>query len=63
MTLIEGVGADDNALLKLGQFERKVFLTLNQYYKIACASGKQSWRCFRAIFTITVLDDKLPTIF
>ena len=67
LTLIEGVGADDNASFEITGNSLKVKSVFDfeakSIYKIRVKAVSSSGDILEQSFTITVLDDKLPTIF
>lgn len=67
LTLIEGVGADDNASFEIIGNSLKVKSIFDfeskSTYKIRVQAASSRGDVLEQSFTITVLDDKLPTIF
>ena len=67
LTLIEGVGADDNASFEITGNSLKVKSVFDfeakSIYKIRVKAVSSRGDILEQSFTITVLDDKLPTIF
>ncbi|MGA9639148.1 cadherin domain-containing protein [Flavobacterium sp.] len=67
LTLVEGVGADDNASFEITGKSLKVKSVFDfetkSIYKIRVQAVSSRGDVLEQSFTITVLDDKLPTIF
>ena len=67
LTLVEGVGADDNASFEIAGNSLKVKSVFDfeakSIYKIRVQAVSSRGDVLEQSFTITVLDDKLPTVF